>query len=105
VENNEYYKTQAQIIKAIAHPVRLFILEKLRDREYCVNSLTKMIGYDASTVSKHLSVLKNAGLISNEKRGLKVFYKLKTPCILDMLSCVNKTVKQVAETKLKHLKR
>jgi len=104
-DNIEYYKTQTKIVKAIAHPIRLFILEKLKDDEYCVNSLTEMIGYDASTVSKHLSVLKNAGLISDEKRGLKVFYKLRTPCVIDMLSCVNRTVKQVAETNLEHLKR
>ena len=104
-DNIEYYKTQTKIVKAIAHPIRLFILEKLKDDEYCVNSLTEMIGYDVSTVSKHLSVLKNAGLISDEKRGLKVFYKLRTPCVIDMLSCVNRTVKQVAETNLEHLKR
>ena len=101
----EYYKTQAQIVKAIAHPARLFILKKLKDNEYCVNSLTEMLGYDASTVSKHLSILKNAGLISNEKRGLKVFYRLRASCVLDMLYCVNSTVKQAAERNLKHLKR
>jgi DNA-binding transcriptional ArsR family regulator len=81
------------------------ILEKLKDNEYCVNSLTEMLGYDPSTVSKHLSILKNAGLISDEKRGLKVFYKLRTPCVLDMLYCVNNTVKQAAERNLEHLKK
>ena len=104
-DNIEYYKTQAQVVKAIAHPARLFILEKLKDNEYCVNSLTEMLGYDPSTVSKHLSILKNAGLISDEKRGLKVFYKLRTPCVLDMLYCVNNTVKQAAERNLEHLKK
>ena len=104
-ENIEYYKTQARVVKAIAHPARLFILERLRNKEYCVNSLTEELGYDTSTVSKHLSILKNVGLISDEKRGLNVFYKLRTPCVLDMLLCVNKTVRQVSERNLKYLEK
>ncbi len=102
-DNIEFYKTKANIIKAIAHPVRLFIIEKIKEKEYSVGELSKITGYDTSTISKHLSILKNAGLIYYEKRGLNVYYKLKTPCILDMLTCVNKTIKQVAENNLRDL--
>ncbi len=47
-----------------------------------------MIGADISTVSKHLSVLREAGIISSEKRGLQVFYRLRVPCILTVFGCI-----------------
>jgi len=82
------YEAQAKIIKAMAHPSRLFIIEELSKRECCVNELTEMIGADTSTVSKHLSVLKNAGLVTDEKRANSIFYNLRCPCIMDFVGCV-----------------
>jgi ArsR family transcriptional regulator len=82
------YEARAKIIKAMAHPSRLFIIEELSKYERCVNELTEMIGADASTVSKHLSVLKNAGLVSDEKRGNSIFYSLRVPCIMQFMGCV-----------------
>jgi ArsR family transcriptional regulator len=73
---------RAGVLKAIAHPARLFIVEELKKGERCVCELTAMIGSDISTVSRHLSVLKNAGIIGDDKRGNQVFYTLKGPCIL-----------------------
>ena len=61
------HEARAKIIKAMAHPSRLFIIEELSKHERCVGELTDMIGADASTISKHLSVLKNAGLVADEK--------------------------------------
>lgn len=77
----------AAVFKALAHPTRLFIVEQLAVGERCVNDLTAMVGADVSTISKHLSVLKNAGIIADEKRGLQVFYRLLTPCVLSIFSC------------------
>lgn len=85
---NPRHEARAKIIKAMGHPSRLFIIEELSRRECCVNELTAMIGADASTVSKHLSVLKNAGLVSDEKRGNSIFYSLRCPCIMDFMECV-----------------
>jgi ArsR family transcriptional regulator len=82
------YKIRAGVIKALAHPTRLFIVEELAKREWCVCELTAMIGDDISTVSKHLTVLKNAGLVEDEKRGQQVFYSLRVPCILNFFGCV-----------------
>jgi len=82
------HEARAKIIKAMAHPSRLFIIEELNRRERCVGELTEMIGADASTVSKHLSVLKNAGLVFDEKRGNSIFYSLRCPCIMDFLGCL-----------------
>ena len=90
-------EARARILKAMAHPTRLFILEALAQEKLCVAELTASIGADISTVSKHLSVLKNAGVVSDEKKGLKVFYHLRMPCLNKLLSCVE------AEA-MKHLK-
>jgi ArsR family transcriptional regulator len=82
------HEARAKIIKAMAHPSRLFIIEELNKKERCVNELTDMIGADTSTVSKHLSVLKNAGLVSDEKRANSIYYTLRCPCIMDFVGCV-----------------
>jgi len=82
------HEARAKIIKAMAHPSRLFIIEELSKHECCVHELTEMIGADMSTVSKHLSVLKNAGLVSDEKRAKSIFYSLRVPCIMDFFGCV-----------------
>jgi ArsR family transcriptional regulator len=76
----------------MAHPSRLLIIEELNKRERCVGELTEMIGADASTVSKHLSVLKNAGLISDDKRGNSIFYSLRVPCIMQFMGCVEEVL-------------
>lgn len=82
------YEARAAIIKALAHPTRLFIVEELHRGERCVCDLTAQIGADISTVSRHLAVLKHAGIIDDDKRGNQVFYTLKVPCILNFLGCV-----------------
>ena len=94
------YEARARIIKAMAHPSRLFIVEELQKRERCVNELTEMIGADASTVSKHLSVLKNAGLVTDEKRGTAIYYTLRTPCILNFIGCVEEVLEANVEKQL-----
>ncbi len=86
-------EARARIIKALAHPTRLFIVDELSGSEKCVCELTKMIGDDISTVSKHLSVLKQAGIVEDEKRGLQVWYSLRVPCILKFFGCIESVLK------------
>ncbi len=94
------YEARARILKAMAHPSRLLILDYLAEGERCVCELTELVGSDMSTVSKHLSVLRAAGLVSNEKRCLQVFYTLRVPCATSLFSCVESVVKSNAETHL-----
>lgn len=94
------YDAKATVIKAMAHPTRLLIIEELSKQEHCVCELTDMIGADTSTVSKHLALLKNAGIVSDEKRGQMVFYTLKMPCVLNFLSCLEATLKENAKSQL-----
>ncbi len=82
------YKNQARILKALAHPTRLFIVEELARGERSVRELTDMIGVEMPTVSRHLSVLRNAGILADDKRGLQVFYSLRVPCVLNFFKCV-----------------
>jgi len=94
------YEARAKILKAMAHPSRLLIIDTLADGERCVCDLTELVGSDKSTVSKHLSVLKSAGLVSDEKRGLQVFYTLRVPCATSLFSCIEGVVKSNAEAHL-----
>ena len=82
------YNTQARIIKALAHPTRLFIVDELARGERCVCELTDMVGVEMPTVSRHLSQLKAAGILEDEKRGSQVFYRLRVPCVLNFFKCV-----------------
>jgi len=82
------YQAQARVHKALAHPTRLFIVEELSRQERCVCELTAMIGVEMPTVSRHLSVLKSAGIVEDDKRGAQVFYHLKTPCVMNFFRCV-----------------
>jgi ArsR family transcriptional regulator len=94
------FEARASIIKALAHPTRLFIVDEIAKGERCVCELTEMIGADMSTVSKHLSVLKLAGLVSDEKRGLMVYYRLTTPCLTGLFNCVEGVLRSREERRL-----
>ncbi len=94
------YDERAKIVKALAHPTRLFIVDQLANQKRPVKELTDMIGVDGSTVSKHLSVLKNAGIVRDEKVGASVFYELTTPCVLNFFGCIEGVLKSNAEQHL-----
>jgi len=91
------FEAKAVILKAMAHPTRLLIIDELSRQEHCVCELTEMIGADTSTVSKHLTVLKNAGIVTDEKRNQMVFYTLAMPCVLNFLSCVETVIQERAK--------
>jgi DNA-binding transcriptional ArsR family regulator len=82
------YTSQAGIIKAMAHPTRLLILNSLKKKETCVCELRALVGDDISTVSKHLSILKNAGLVAARREGNWLHYRLLCPCVLDFAACI-----------------
>ena len=88
------FEKQAEIAKAIAHPVRIAVVDFLKDGPQCVCDIAEFVGSERSNVSRHLSVMANAGILEYRKEGLKVIYKLKTPCILDFFSCTTACLKQ-----------
>jgi len=95
--NPKRYEARARIMKALAHPTRLFIVDRLAEQEYCVNELTAMVGCDMSTMSKHLAILKNAGVLVDEKRGACIYYNLRCPCILSFFTCTDKVLKTIRD--------
>ena len=88
------FEQRASILKALAHPSRLMMVDELSQGERCVCELTELVGADMSTVSKHLSVLRDAGIVDYEKRGVKVFYRLRVPCVLNFFTCVEAVRKE-----------
>lgn len=82
------YEERARVVKALAHPTRLFMVDRLGEREYCVCELAEMVGSDMSTISRHLAQLRQAGIVEDEKRNTKVFYRLSMPCVLKMFECI-----------------
>lgn len=91
------YELRAQVAKALAHPTRLLILDALQEREMCVSELTEMVGSDQSTVSKHISILKNVGLVKDRKEGNNCYYGLLCPCIQKFFDCLEEVVLKNAE--------
>ncbi len=82
-------EAKAAVFKALGHTSRLLIVEELAKGERCVCELVDLVGADFSTVSKHLTVLKDAGVLADRREGKKVFYRLKAPCLLRFMDCVD----------------
>ena len=94
------FERQAQIAKAIAHPLRIAVIDLLKDGPQCVCDIAEYVGSERSNVSRHLSVMVNAGILEHHKEGLKVIYGLRTPCIIDFFSCTTECLKrQLADDK------
>jgi len=103
--NHEAYKQRALIVKAMAHSSRLMMIDALAEGEKCVCDLQQLVGADLSTVSKHLSVMKNAGIVADRKEGLKVFYRLRVPCILRFFDCVEAVLRANTEEAIRAMRR
>lgn len=88
----EDFTERAMVMKAMAHPSRLLMIDELSRGERCVCELTELVGHDMSTVSKHLSLLKKAGIVEDDKRGLQVYYRLKVPCVLNFFHCIESVI-------------
>ncbi|MBI5604036.1 MAG: winged helix-turn-helix transcriptional regulator [Deltaproteobacteria bacterium] len=94
--NPKIYEGQASILKALGQPTRLQILELLKEGERCVCEIFPAISQEQANVSKHLSILKQAGILESRKDGLRILYRIKTPEILDLLSGVSRLLKTQA---------
>lgn len=91
------YQKQAEVAKAIGHPLRVAIIDFLRAGEQCVCDIADYVGSERSNVSRHLSVMVRAGILEYHKEGLKVIYKLRTPCVLEFFSCITDVLRQQAK--------
>lgn len=83
---------RARVFKALGHPTRLAIVDMLAGGERCVCEINEQIDADMSTVSRHLSVLRNVGILSSDKRGNQIFYRLECPCITTFYGCIESVI-------------
>ena len=83
------FRNAALVFKALSNPNRLLIVDALSEGERCVADLTALVGLDMSTVSTHLSVLRNVGILKDERRGTQIFYSLRKPCLLNIFCCLD----------------
>lgn len=89
---NERLRLKAEVFKAMGHPLRLGVIEFLQTGEKCVCEIVEEVGTEISNVSKHLSILKKAGILKDRRDGLKIMYRLTMPCALDFARCVERVV-------------
>ena len=85
---------RAEILKALAQPTRLKIIDFLRDGERCVCEIFPAIAEEQSNTSRHLNMMLSSGVLSRRKDGLKIYYVIKHPEILEVMDIVSHIVKQ-----------
>ncbi|MBF0170661.1 MAG: winged helix-turn-helix transcriptional regulator [Nitrospinae bacterium] len=94
------YEAQSRIAKALSHPTRLFLLDQIAEGERCVCELKGLVDADLSTVSRHLTALKEVGLIIDRRRGTQVFYRIGSPHAHDVTQLLADMAKEEAEGRL-----
>ncbi len=97
------YQYQADMLKAMAHPTRLQILDLLKDGEECVCMIVPELKMEQSNVSRHLNILKKEGLVSSRKEGLKVFYRVTDPKVFELINASSELLKNYWERRQKML--
>ncbi len=88
---------KANIFKALGHPIRITVFEALAEGEKTVGELVELLGQKDANTSRHLSVMRAAGLVETRKDGLNVYYSIKLPCLVSMLSCLDDGVCRIAD--------
>ncbi len=98
------YEARARVMKALAHPLRLEVVDLLSRREACVEDIAGRVGAQHSNVSRHLSTLAGAGIVQSRKDGVKVYYSLKMPCVMGFFGCINKVLQEQLNERISLLK-
>jgi ArsR family transcriptional regulator len=88
---------KAGILKALAHPTRVMIFEALAGGEMTVGGLVELMGTKEANTSRHLALMRSAGLVSTRKDGLNVYYSVKMPCLVSVLDCLDEAVCAIAD--------
>jgi DNA-binding transcriptional ArsR family regulator len=94
VRARESYRRQAQVLKALANDSRLMIVDRLSEGACSAGELTRVVGTDQSTVSKHLAVLRAHGIVEDRREGSAVIYRLLMPCVLKFFACASRVLKE-----------
>jgi len=96
MKDRSVFTQQARMLKALAHESRLLIVDRLAKGECSVGQLVELVGGDASTVSKHLALLRAHGIVDDRREGNVVYYRLLTPCVCNFFTCATQVLKERA---------
>jgi DNA-binding transcriptional ArsR family regulator len=91
------YKDLAQLYKALAHPVRLRILDILARQEACVCHLTAVLRQRQPYVSQHLAMLRDAGLVADRRDGTLIYYRLRDERVEELLTLAKQALQTEGE--------
>lgn len=78
----------AIVLKAVAHPIRLRIIELLRGGEMCVGDIFVALGIKQSITSQHLNMMRDKQILTCRKDGAKVYYRIQNPNVIKLLQCM-----------------
>ena len=95
--NPEELKARARVMKALASPVRLKIVDALRHGERCICELQPMFSMNKSTLSRHVAELRNVGIVGERREGVRSYLRLLTPCVLNMFDCAMGVIRAEAK--------
>ena len=85
--NDDQLQAGAKIMKALASPVRLKLVDELSRGARCICERQPLFPKDKSTLSRHIAELRNAGIVAERREGVRCYLRLKTPCILKIFDC------------------
>uniref|UniRef100_A0A7C5V5K6 ArsR family transcriptional regulator n=1 Tax=Caldicellulosiruptor owensensis TaxID=55205 RepID=A0A7C5V5K6_9FIRM len=88
----------SKIFKALAHPIRIKIVEKLFEGEKCVCELSEFVEHSQPNLSQHLKILKEAGIVEHRKIGQNIHYKIKNDIVKNILSSAKNFILEIYKT-------
>ena len=95
--NPEELEARARVMKAMASPVRLKIVDELSRGERCICELQPLFPMNKSTLSRHVAELKNVGIVGERREGVRCYLRLLTPCVLSMFDCTMRVIRSEAD--------
>jgi len=96
--NIELYKLKAQLCKTFSDPIRLMMIQELREGEKTVGNLQSLLGIPQASVSRHLAILRDKGVVSTRREGTNIFYRLTNPKICEACDIIHEILIQQIES-------
>lgn len=86
----EKLEAAASKLRAIAHPMRIAVIDLLHERELSVTEIYERLSIEQASASHHLNILKTKGVLASKRRGKKIFYSLKNQTLTEIIDCINR---------------
>lgn len=86
----EKLEAAASKLRAIAHPMRIAVIDLLHEKELSVTEIYERLSIEQASASHHLNILKSKGVLNSKRRGKKIFYSLKNNTLTEIIDCINR---------------